>query len=226
MVLSACGYMLQPLMQELRSRGIPFHNPYRRTRGDWNPLRGPAQRLVAFEECAEALLQDHGAPLPGAKVWRRWLGALKSKDLLPRGLKRRLKDHEGDVTYGDLETWLPPPVVEALAARDVPWLVEHMLSEPREQCAYPLTIWKAGGVGALQKRPRLILGTIHSVKGGEADAVYLFPDLSYQSKCALERNPEVTRNALIRQCYVGMTRAREDLVLGSPSSKHFVKWRW
>ncbi len=31
--------MLKPLVQVLRKNGIPFHNPYRKSNGWWNPLR-------------------------------------------------------------------------------------------------------------------------------------------------------------------------------------------
>jgi hypothetical protein len=42
MVLATCSYMLEPLMAVLKRRGLPFHNPYRRKRRDWNPLQPPA----------------------------------------------------------------------------------------------------------------------------------------------------------------------------------------
>src|SRR5262249_2995940 len=38
MLLATCSYMLEPLKAVLRKRGLPFHNPYRRKRADWNPL--------------------------------------------------------------------------------------------------------------------------------------------------------------------------------------------
>jgi superfamily I DNA/RNA helicase len=41
MILAPCSYMLEPLKAVLRKRGLPFHNPYRRKRGDWNPLYVP-----------------------------------------------------------------------------------------------------------------------------------------------------------------------------------------
>ena len=39
MFLASCAYMLRPLITMLRKHGIPFHNPYRRSNGFWNPLR-------------------------------------------------------------------------------------------------------------------------------------------------------------------------------------------
>jgi superfamily I DNA/RNA helicase len=55
-------------------------------------------------------------------------------------------------------------------------------------------------------------GTIHSVKGGEADAVFLFPDLSRSGDLAYRRYG-ADRDSVIRLFYVGMTRARKSLYL-------------
>jgi superfamily I DNA/RNA helicase len=59
------------------------------------------------------------------------------------------------------------------------------------------------------------VGTIHSVKGGEADVVYLFPDLS-QAGAAQYASMGTARDAVIRQFYVGATRAREKLYVCGP----------
>ena len=50
------------------------------------------------------------------------------------------------------------------------------------------------------------------MKGGEADVVYLFPDISPQSYEGIQRGTE-GRDAVIRQFYVGMTRAKDKLYL-------------
>ena len=39
MFLAACSYMLRPMVAVLRKQGIPFHNPYRKSNGFWNPIR-------------------------------------------------------------------------------------------------------------------------------------------------------------------------------------------
>jgi superfamily I DNA/RNA helicase len=63
----------------------------------------------------------------------------------------------------------------------------------------------------------VIVGTIHSVKGGQADVVYLFPDLSPAGDGQYRRGGS-QRDSVIRQFYVGATRARETLCLCSPES--------
>ena len=52
MLLATCSYMLQPVIAVLRKSGIPFHNPFRKSNGFWNPLRrgsnGCTNRLFSF----------------------------------------------------------------------------------------------------------------------------------------------------------------------------------
>ena len=58
--------------------------------------------------------------------------------------------------------------------------------------------------------PRVVVGTIHSVKGGQADVVYLFPDLSQAADAQYGRGG-VDRDSVVRLFYVGATRAYEQL---------------
>lgn len=64
---------------------------------------------------------------------------------------------------------------------------------------------------------QLYVGTIHSVKGGEADNVILFPDLSYRNYTSLKRSPDAEH----RVWYVGATRARQALYLMEPRGKFY-----
>ena len=64
----------------------------------------------------------------------------------------------------------------------------------------------------LSKTPRIKLSTIHAAKGGEADKVLLFPDISRAAILANDNNPD----GLHRLFYVGVTRAKEELHLVEP----------
>jgi superfamily I DNA/RNA helicase len=53
------------------------------------------------------------------------------------------------------------------------------------------------------------LSTIHGAKGGEADNVLLYLDLSGKALTEMERNPDDAYRVL----YVGITRTKENLIL-------------
>jgi len=77
---------------------------------------------------------------------------------------------------------------------------------------FPAAAALAGGREALEESPRVIVGTIHSVKGGEADVVFLFPDISPAGDAAYQKHGP-PRDSVIRLFYVGMTRARHTLYI-------------
>ena len=82
-----------------------------------------------------------------------------------------------------------------------------------------------GGVRALRETPRVIVGTIHSVKGCEADVVFLFPDLSRAADAAYQKHgPD--RDSVIRLFYVDMTRAKHTLyICQQESASTVIVWR-
>lgn len=79
---------------------------------------------------------------------------------------------------------------------------------------FPADIATIRGPQTLRRTPQVVVGTIHSVKGGQADVVYLFPDLS-KAGDALYRQCGPPRDSVIRTFYVGATRARETLYICS-----------
>ena len=79
------------------------------------------------------------------------------------------------------------------------------------------------GPDKLKTKPLVIVGTIHSVKGGEAENVYVFPDLSpggFQELQDLRR-----RDPILRVFYVAFTRAKRRLVLCGEATGASVSWK-
>lgn len=237
MILASCRYMLAPLCNELRARGIPFHNPWRPEEAAWNPLAGAGARAV------RALM----APVTDGRMWT-WgdLLALTTPmraDVLARGAKASIEEHcrtdqFGESRAGDevemstlltllgVERYDPAaPEILLLDIESNPtavfdWYADSLLARASKNVRYPLDVVRAGG--SLVDEPRLTVGTVHSVKGGEADHVVLAPELSrdayYQSWLGGGR----ARDAIVRMGYVAMTRARETLTLLEPGCPEYM----
>lgn len=230
MCLTACSYMLRPLISSLREQGVPFHNPYRATRGDWNPLARPnsptsgAGRLVAFSRVSTDVWNGE-ARFWNPKELAGWTDALPA-DMFVRGgktaIKRAAEKSNAAFTPSDLAAYVPSQeMLAAMLYGDLGWYREHLTPKAAKGSKFALEITDRRGVKALLETPRVIVGTCHSVKGGEADRVYLWPDLSpsgYESYCG------DARGQVIRQMYVGMTRAKQTLVLCNASSGRSVVW--
>ncbi len=231
MTLASCSYLLRPVIAALRALGIPFHNPYRTKRGDWNPLRAPesptsnAGRLVAFSRVNDTVWGDT-ARFWTSKEIHGWADALPA-DMFVRGGKAAIKRASGKdgraMTPEDLAELVPSrEALEAMFYGDLRWLREHMVPKVEKSSTFVLKLAEKRGVKALLDIPRVTVGTCHSVKGGESDRVYLWPDLSpsgYADWCDRD-----TRGQTIRTLYVGMTRAKRSLVLCGPSSARAVTW--
>jgi DNA helicase-2/ATP-dependent DNA helicase PcrA len=243
MVLASCAYHLQATLRELKRVGVPFHNPFV-SRGDWNPLRGGPEIVQAFLETPRPDLFG-GEILDGfdeAKRWWhpktmwRWAQHIKAAGVFVRGGKEVLraraeesKKHTHGLELFEISELFTP---EALARMleclktDKPWewLRDHLLPEPRKRMDYAFQICDRSGVRALTDKPKVIVGTIHSVKGAEAEVVYLSPDLSRRGYEEWMGMPE-QRDVVRRVFYVGMTRSSERLVLLGRSEKvAFIEW--
>ena len=256
MILTSCSYMLEPLKQVLKSSSIPFHNPYRKSRGDWNPL-APRRGTTMVERILAFLLPSFELWGEQARYWRlddlkKWVMVLSSSGVLKRGAKtlllNKLKDvkEEDDSTSFDfganvedtsfefgenkesqadvdeILSMLEPHALKRAEASDIDWFYQNILPAKKKIAKYPIDLIKNRGPRTLIEKPRLVIGTIHSVKGGEADIVYLFPDLSQEAYRNAVSDRE-QRDSIRRQMYVGMTRAKEGLYICEPSDMCHVE---
>lgn len=226
MILAACSYMLPSTISELRRRGIPFHNRYRTKRGDWNPLLRKSKQTWAGDRVL-ALLAAHGPqgrPWTGRefRLFAEWLRAQGEDAALARGVKASLPTlaPEMVVTEDQLREWIAPRefarleyLLDADRVEFLNWWLEHVDADRRSLARYLCAIVARRGVAAIGETPKVCVGTIHSVKGGEADVVYLFPDLSPPANRAWTSGMPRLSDPIVRQFYVGMTRAKDTLVV-------------
>ena len=229
MFLAACSYMLRPIVQVLRKNAIPFHNPYRRSNGFWNPLR--LGRRGSTVNRVLALLVAHPDFGEGHREWTAGDFALWAEWLIARGIFKhgakthlRNKDASLPITIADLDAVFETAALESLLAcfegdhrALLTWWRIRVNGAMQNRIQFPTDIAAARGPQALLEKPQVIVGTIHSVKGGEADVVILFPDLSQAGDAAYQRYGP-PRDAVIRMFYVGMTRAREALYIADRAS--------
>jgi len=227
MVLAACGYMLVPLIRELRDKGIPFHNPYRVKNGAWNPMRGGVQRLREFLS-----VDPFSQSLWTWKSLWKWVEVLDiKKSGLLRGKKTYIKNladtrEECDKAVSREE------ILTLFQTRKFPWegqelsWFKRMLLPSKESLMeYSLQLAGRGGIEALEVNPKIVIGTIHSVKGAQAGTTILFPDLSSSGGKEYLSPSGDGRDNIIRTFYVGMTRSMSRLILCRPDSRHAVNFR-
>lgn len=234
MVLVSCNYMLNPVCRRLRELGIPFCNPYRVKAGNWNPLVG-ARRLLAF------LRPDAGVWGEESRLWtwqdvKAWAEVLQATGTFRKGFKAQLDRRTDKNRFGDLgdDTVALTELLAAMATdeareavlnMDINWWEERLIATQHKSQKFALDVTRLHGGARLREQPRLIVGTVHSVKGGEADHVYLFPDLSPIAYNESWRRPGAPRNSVVRQFYVGITRARHSLTLCEASDPYAVDWQ-
>lgn len=234
MLLASCSYMLNPVVSTLRERGLPFHNPYRAVHGGWNPLRY-ADRVLAF------MRPNNDVFGADARLWsladlEKWTDVLAAKTTMIHGgksiIEARVAEIETKPKFAREEldaplslkealSYFKPDAHDAIFDMDLDWLRENTRDSRKRVIDYPVAVAKRYGGKALLENPKIIIGTIHSVKGGQADSVYVFPDLSRQGFDAWSRYG-ASRDAIYRQFYVAFTRAREKLTLCSPHGSDTV----
>jgi len=228
MFLTTCGYMLNPIRYYLREEGIPFHNPYRKNRGDWNPLGETTRNRTAFKDRILAFLSRGPKDLWTFEDLLMWAEIVAAKGNFIKGGKKMLEEQlefRSVYTPDELEALhrkvFESEFLDEAIKRDLWWLRKRAIAARGEKMEYPIRIIEKYGTQGLRKPPNVIVSTIHGVKGGEADVVFLFPDLSLPAMKGWVENKD-EHEAIIRTFYVGMTRARESLIICSPATRMHI----
>lgn len=236
MVLASCGYMLNTLISTLRKRGIPFHNPFRPGDKLWNPLTPPASGMSTPERLWRYLVLDQRELGERARLWtgddlHAWIELISNKQAhLVQGVSRILGGLPGSepVPWDHLAAMFRETADgdEALhratcggpdALDHLEWLASVVAPSKAKVTAYPLQVARSQGSAALIDTPRLVVGTIHSVKGATASRVYVAPDLS-GAGMRQWRSGQAGQDQITRLMYVAMTRAYHRLCVLTPTA--------
>lgn len=213
LVLARTNFQARRLAKMLDTEGIPWVPT--RGRGGWNaPVRN---------EAIKALLSiEAGAPIDGGQ-WQEVLKTLPCRvdglTLFTRGTKLRFSDMED--AQGDYP-WVQPDELESLggtdafrtAVRSGEWRTWIDGVDAYDEAA------RQWGEDAVEK-PLVKVGTIHSVKGGEADNVLLLSTVSMPTVKAMGTDDGF--DAEQRVWYVAVTRARKRLVIMHERKPRFRK---
>lgn len=169
MVLAATRRLLGRTVRELADAGVPFHNPYRPSARDWNPLAA-GRPLVTYTRAHQPDLADW--------TWQDladWTDPLDGRRALAPNAKsmidlRCTKDRFGEsdqhqtVDLRDLlsllgcsETDMRHPVLRG----DVDWYERNLKPSERRRMQPAIDLAKRHGSKVLHETPRVIVGTVH-----------------------------------------------------------------
>ena len=202
LVIARTNYIARTVASQLTARGIP-----------WSSTRGSGGWLSAKKREAMVSLgklsDGEAIKLDG---WKRILEMIPARDYLERGVKKRFlldkEEPEGDaVRLWNLGTWGATPELVDRIARDG-WV---SLVEGGD--LFVRAVSRYGYKDALGTRIRV--GTIHSVKGLEADNVTLINESS--RRCSESERTPWGADEERRVAYVGITRARKKLTITRPT---------
>lgn len=168
MLLTTCGYMLQPMLKELRARGVPFGNRYAPRRGDWSPL-APRKGVSASERMMSFLKPQPEYWGADADFWtggelQNWVAHLSVKGILRHGVKTKFIDKyptDAMVDIVDMAEWFYEDALEHIYAGDLDWYVANIQSSKASAYEYPMHVLQKRGVAGLRQRPLVIPGTVH-----------------------------------------------------------------
>ena len=224
LLLASCSYMLRDTVAELRRRGALVHHPWRREKAVWNPLGAATGGSTRARVLRMLAPQVTGRPWTYGDV-DAFLDLVKLRGVTRRGARSTVKKQhpEQQVSEAALLDLFEDDVRIEIEVMPMEFLLRHAATRRAGSLDYLAAVAKRHGLDALvAPEPRITLGTIHSLKGGEADHVVVVPDISRAA--ADSRAQPGGDDALTRQFYVAFTRARHSLTLAGSRSSNRIHW--
>ena len=190
LILSQAGYQLQPVANDLKSNGYLF--TYRGHRSISEKISDAVNGWEALRKGKEV----------SAETVRKIYGFMSTGDRVKRGFKKLPGlDDQDMVNLQDLI------VNHGLLIDEKMIWSEAMDKLPETDRAYITALLRRGE--KVNGIPRITASTIHGSKGGEADNVVLFTDLSPAADEQMRINPD----DMHRVFYVGVTRTKQNLYI-------------
>lgn len=200
LLLARNSYLLSSYYDALRRAGLPYLTQY----GTHSVVPSHAKAIYAYERLRR-----------GEAVSGRDAKAIYDQLRVGVGVKRGFKSLPGvnandTLTLGDLR------ISHGLMA-DGPWY-EALDGIAGKDLTYYRSILR--GKRSMLDRPTISVNTIHGVKGGEADNVFINPDMAYKSFRDYQKNGDDEH----RVAYVAVSRSRRNLYVLRPNTKNFYPY--
>lgn len=216
MVIAATQDQVAVWTDWLYARNIPFHNPYRKEDLAWNPQ---SQKIwIAIETFLR--LQNNESPemtdiqTMGDAACGRTNKKTGLVSAFLKGRKGHLKKRE--FHKGDRRDQWRLVSESAFSPKEDGFFNEDFLFDTEPLKYFKLTGKPAKLITHLLKNdnenfsepPKVIVGTFHSVKGGEADNVWIDTGISYYDWLAIQKHEQHAFDDECRAMYVAITRSR------------------
>ena len=190
LVLAPSNYVLNEIHAYLKSMGILFER---------NHIRSISEKVVDAVDSWNRIMNYESVTASNVKSIYSYL----NKDLIKRGFKKFEGQSDVRYTFDDLKK------NHGLLSEKSSW-IDALGKISDDQSIYIRSAIRKGQ--SLLGNPQVKLSTIHGSKGGEAENVLFFPDLS-EKFCSLSfKDPD----AMHRLHYVGVTRAKKSLNIMQP----------
>jgi len=193
LVLSQAGYQLQPVANDLKANGYLFN---------YRGSRSVSEKVSAAVNGWEQLRK--GQEIKGETA-RKIYSYMSTGSRIARGFKK-LPGVEDNQMLNLAQLQLQHGLV---VGDELIWH-EAMDKLPERDRAYIVAMLRRGE--KFNGVPRITVSTIHGSKGGEADNVVLFTDLSP----AADADMRVNADDVHRMFYVGVTRTKKNLYIVEP----------
>jgi DNA helicase-2/ATP-dependent DNA helicase PcrA len=195
LILAQAAYLLDETMQDLKNRGYLY---------SYRGRRSISEKMSEAVNGWEQLRKGREVTGATARIIYSYMSANKR---IKRGFKKLPQVSDDDmVTLEYLQD-----SQGLLATIDMIWH-EAMDRLPEKERAYITALLRRGE--KFNALPRINISTIHGSKGGEAENVVLFTDLSPAALKSSEYSPD----DLHRVFYVGVTRTKKNLFLVEPQN--------
>ena len=190
LVMAQANYMLSPLANDLKSLGYLFER---------NGSRSISEKMSLAINGWEQLRKGNQVSLPTVQAIYSYMSGNGGR--IARGKKKIIADPDAAFNLIELQE------ENGLLATDEMIWHEALDKLPALDRAYITALLRRGE--KFNAKPRIRLSTIHQTKGGEADSVVVYLDLT---SAALSGPPD----DLHRVFYVAVTRTKQHLYLIEP----------